>query len=75
MEKILCDLRQAHCHDVRIWRTMDTRVTWRTNARRYARQYGESLAVLANGHVLRYWRDTDGTIRQQTITRDIQYVW
>ena len=70
----LCDLRQAHCRDVPDWRTMDTRVSWRTNARRYARQHGESLAVLANGHVLRYWLDK-GKIRQQTIRHAIRFAW
>lgn len=70
----ICDLRQPHCHDVKTWRTMDTRVSWRTTAKRYARQHGESLAVLANGHVLRYWVD-EGKIRQQTIRQSIRIVW
>ncbi len=55
---------------VRDWHISQRTVAWRTTAKAYARQHGEAKALLANGHVVRYWRSTEtGTIRQRTYTR------
>ena len=51
------------------WRAHGTTRTWRGQARVTARLLGEAKVLLANGHVLRYWRDEDGRIRQRTYTR------
>lgn len=44
-------------------------VTWETQAKRYARQHGESKGMLANGSVRRFWTEPDGRMRQRTYTR------
>jgi len=39
--------------------------SWQSNARAYARTYGESKVMRADGSVVRYWRD-EGKVRQRT---------
>jgi hypothetical protein len=53
---------------VRSWRQHDPTRLWRSTARAYARQYGESRTLLADGRVLRYLWD-GARLRQRTYTR------